>query len=100
MLNRMLSSLLTRIVVAIVLGALCGLFFPEPIARVFVTFNGVFSGFLGFLIPVLILALVAPAIADLGRGAGKWLAITAAVAYGSTITAGLLAFGTSLALPI
>ncbi len=63
----MLSSLLTRIVVAIVLGALCGLFFPEPIARVFVTFNGVFSGFLGFLIPVLILALVAPAIADLGR---------------------------------
>ena len=64
MLSRMLSSLLTRIVVAIVLGALCGLFFPEPIARVFVTFNGVFSGFLGFLIPVLILALVAPAIAE------------------------------------
>ncbi|MFF0973647.1 UNVERIFIED_CONTAM: dicarboxylate/amino acid:cation symporter, partial [Kocuria sp. CPCC 205295] len=65
---------------------------------IFVTFNGLFSAFLGFLIPVLILALVAPAIADLGRGAGKWLAITAAVAYGSTITAGLLAFGTSLAL--
>lgn len=98
MLNRMLSSLLTRIVVAIVLGALCGLFFPEPIARVFVTFNGLFSGFLGFLIPVLILALVAPAIADLGRGAGKWLLITAAVAYGSTICAGLMAFGTSMAL--
>ncbi|MFB6575654.1 dicarboxylate/amino acid:cation symporter [Kocuria palustris] len=98
MLNRVLSSLLARIVVAIVLGALCGLFFPEPIARIFVTFNGLFSAFLGFLIPVLILALVAPAIADLGRGAGKWLAITAAVAYGSTITAGLLAFGTSLAL--
>ena len=98
MLNRVLSSLLARIVVAIVLGALCGLFFPEPIARIFVTFNGLFSAFLGFLIPVLILALVAPAIADLGRGAGKWLAITAAVAYGSTITAGLLAFVTSLTL--
>ena len=98
MLNRLLSSLLTRIVVAIVLGALCGLFVPEPLARVFVTFNGLFSGFLGFLIPVLILALVAPAIADLGRGAGKWLLITAAVAYGSTIIAGLTAFGTSLAL--
>lgn len=98
MLQRVLSSLLARIVLAIVLGVLCGLFFPEPLARVFVTFNGLFSNFLGFLIPVLILALVAPAIADLGRGAGKWLLITAAIAYVSTIAAGLVAFGTAMAL--
>lgn len=98
MLQRVLSSLLARIVLAIVLGVLCGLFFPEPLARVFVTFNGLFSNFLGFLIPVLILALVAPAIADLGRGAGKWLLITAAIAYVSTVTAGLVAFGTAMAL--
>ena len=44
MLHRMLSSLLTRIVVAIVLGALCGLFFPEPIARIFVTFKQPLEG--------------------------------------------------------
>lgn len=98
MIRRALSSLLTRILLAIVLGALCGLFFPEPLARVFTTFNGLFSNFLGFLVPVLILALVAPAIADLGRGAGKWLLITAVVAYASTILAGLLAFGTAMSL--
>ncbi|MDR7374045.1 Na+/H+-dicarboxylate symporter [Kocuria rhizophila] len=65
---------------------------PEWLARVFMTFNGIFSQFLGFLIPLIIVGLVTPAIAELGRGAGKWLAVTAAVAYGSTVFAGLLAF--------
>lgn len=86
------KNLLLRVLVAIVLGIVCGMFFPEGVARVFLTFNGIFSQFLGFLIPVLIVALVTPAIADLGRGAGKWLAVTAGIAYGSTVFAGLLAF--------
>lgn len=98
MLKRIFAPLLPRVILAIVLGVLCGLFFPEGLARVFTTFNGLFSNFLGFIIPVLILALVAPAIADLGRGAGRWLLITAGMAYGSTVIAGFLAFGTATAL--
>lgn len=86
------KNLLLRVLVAIVLGIVVGLFLPEWLARVFMTFNGIFSQFLGFLIPLIIVGLVTPAIADLGRGAGKWLAVTAAIAYGSTIFAGLLAF--------
>lgn len=86
------KNLLLRVLVAIVLGIVVGLFLPEWLARVFMTFNGIFSQFLGFLIPLIIVGLVTPAIADLGRGAGKWLAVTATIAYGSTIFAGLLAF--------
>ncbi|RLZ03227.1 sodium:proton antiporter [Kocuria tytonicola] len=86
------KNLLLRVLVAIVLGIGFGLFFPEWLARVFMTFNGIFSQFLGFLIPLIIVGLVTPAIADLGKGAGKWLAATAAMAYGSTVFAGLLAF--------
>ena len=69
-------GLLPRILLAIVLGILLGLVMPEAIARVFTTFNGVFSGFLGFLIPLIIVGLVTPAIAELGHGAGKMLAAT------------------------
>ncbi|ROZ64083.1 dicarboxylate/amino acid:cation symporter [Kocuria soli] len=98
MLKRIFAPLLPRVIAAIILGVLCGLFFPEWLARVFTTFNGLFSNFLGFIIPVLILALVAPAIADLGRGAGRWLLITAVIAYVSTIVAGFTAFGTAMAL--
>ncbi|MET3944724.1 dicarboxylate/amino acid:cation symporter [Corynebacterium mucifaciens] len=96
--NKLLRSLLFWVVVAIILGYICSLFFPDWLARVFVTFNGLFSNFLGFFVPVLIFALIAPAIAGLGRGAGKWLGITAGVAYGSTIISGLIAWGTASAL--
>lgn len=93
-------GLLPRIVAAIVLGVICGLFFPEWLTRVFVTFNGIFGNFLAFVIPLIIVGLITPAIAELGRGAGTWLAATAAIAYGSTVFAGLLGFGvSSLVLP-
>lgn len=80
---------------------MCSLFFPVGLARVFTTFNGLFSNFLGFFVPVLIFALIAPAIAGLGKGAGKWLGITAGIAYASTVVSGLIAWGTaSLLYPV
>jgi len=91
-------GLLPRILVAIVLAIVLGLVMPESIARVFTTFNGLFSGFLGFLIPLIIVGLVTPAIAELGRGAGKMLAATAGIAYLSTILCGLFALVLSLVL--
>lgn len=99
--SSILHSLLFRIVVAIVLGIVCSLFFPVGLARVLTTFNGLFSNFLGFFVPVLIFALIAPAIAGLGKGAGKWLGITAGIAYASTVVSGLIAWGTaSLLYPV
>ncbi|WP_288832428.1 dicarboxylate/amino acid:cation symporter [uncultured Corynebacterium sp.] len=96
--SKVLNSLLFWIVVAILLGIVCSLFFPVWLARVFVTFNGLFSNFLGFFVPVLIFSLITPAIAGLGRGAGKWLGITAGIAYGSTVLSGLIAWALSSAL--
>ena len=91
-------GLLPRILVAIVLATGLGLVMPESIARVFTTFNGVFSGFLGFLIPLIIVGLVTPAIAELGRGAGRMLAATTGIAYLSTVLCGLFALTLSLLL--
>ncbi|AWB82858.1 sodium:proton antiporter [Corynebacterium yudongzhengii] len=93
-----LGSLLVRIIIAIILGIICSLFFPEWLARVFITFNGLFGNFLNFFVPVLIFSLITPAIAGLGRGAGKWLAITTAIAYGATIVAGFIAYAVSQGL--
>ena len=88
-------GLLPRIVIAIILGVVCGMFFPEWAVRGFVTFNSIFSNFLSFLIPLIILGLVTPAIADIGRGAGKLLLITALIAYGDTVFSGYLSYGVS-----
>lgn len=91
-------GLLPRILIAIVLGVLFGLFLPMPAVRVFATFNSIFSNLLQFLIPLIIIGLVTPAISDIGKGAGKLLAITALVAYCDTVFSGLLSYGTSVAV--
>lgn len=91
--KRIKMSLLLKIVIAILLGIGCSYFFPEALARVFVTFNSLFGNFLNFIIPLLILGLVAPGIAELGKGAGKMLGVTTLLAYGSTVLAGYFSYG-------
>ncbi len=85
-------GLLPKLIIAIALGVIVGLVAPEKLIAIFATFNGIFNQFLGFVIPLIIIGFVVPGIADLGDGAGKTLAITALVAYLSTIIAGSLAF--------
>lgn len=87
-------SLLLKVFIAIVLGVAIGLVIPAGLARVFITFNVLFSSFLNFIIPLLVVGLVAPGIADLGRGAGKLLLITALLSYGFTLFSGFLTYFT------
>lgn len=91
-------GLLSKIIIAIAAGIVSGFFVPEWVVRLFITFNGVFSQFLGFIIPLIIFGLVTPAISDIGNKAGKMLLITVAIAYGSTVFAGLLSYLTGAAL--
>lgn len=84
--------LLGRIAIAIVLGIIVGQFSPMWFAQVFVTFNDLFGNFLSFIIPLIILGLVAPAIGELGKGAGRLLLFTALIAYASTLFSGFFTF--------
>ena len=87
-------GLLPRVIIAILLGIALGYFLPAPAVRVFLTFNSIFSQFLGFMIPLIIIGLVTPAIAGIGKGAGKMLLATVVIAYVDTIVAGSLSYGT------
>lgn len=88
-------GLLPKLIIAIAAGILIGAFGPKWIVQILATFNGIFGNFLGFAIPLIIIGFVAPGIGELGTGAGKLLAITAGIAYASTIIAGSVAFLTS-----
>ena len=91
-------GLLGKIIIAIAIGIGAGLIAPDWFVRIFLTFNGIFSQFLGFAIPLIILGLVAPAISDIGKTAGKMLLLTVAIAYGSTVFAGLVSYLTGASL--
>ena len=90
--KRLRLGLLPRIIIAMGLGVLAGLVFPVWAARIFETFNGIFAAFLSFIIPLLILGYVAPAIADIGHGAGRMLVFTVLLAYVATFLAGVFGF--------
>ncbi len=89
-------GLLPRLIIAIALGIIVGMIAKKTnlpiIVQIGATFNGIFGNFLNFCIPLIIIGFVAPGIADLGQGAGKTLALTAGIAYLSTLIAGTFAF--------
>ena len=85
-------GLVPRLIIAIILGILVGQYFPLWFCRGVVTLSGIFSSFLKFVIPLMILAYVTMGIADLSQGAGKLLLITVCIAYGSTLVAGTASY--------
>lgn len=90
-------GLLSRVVLAIVLGIVLGSFVPAPFVRGVNTVTALIGQFIKFLVPLIIVGLVAPAIAETGRDAGKLLLATVAIAYGSTLFAGFLGYFVSAA---
>lgn len=96
--KKIFNSLLPRIIVAIILGLSLGFILPQFIVKTFTTVNGIFSNFLGFCIPLIIVGLVVSGIGELGKGAGKLLLLTVVLAYGSTLFSGIFTYITSSAV--
>ena len=88
-------GLLPKLIIAIIIGIVIGSFGTQWMVRLLATFNGLFGNFLNFVIPLIIIGFIAPGIGDLGADAGRLLAVTAGIAYGSTIFSGSLAYFTS-----
>lgn len=81
-------GLVPQLILAIAVGILIGQYMPLWFCRLVVTMSSIFSSYLKFVIPLMILAYVSMGIADLSQEAGKLLLITVALAYGSTLIAG------------
>ncbi|WP_303968207.1 dicarboxylate/amino acid:cation symporter [Rothia mucilaginosa] len=104
--------LLAWIIIAIASGVLIGMLTPgmisgindatgaaiptDFIVQLFVSFSTVFSAFLSFAIPLIIIGFIVPGIGSLAQGAGKMLGITVGLAYLSSILAGFLALTCAL----
>ncbi|MCC5925084.1 MAG: dicarboxylate/amino acid:cation symporter [Bacteroidetes bacterium] len=85
-------GLVPRLILGITAGILTGLYLPEWTGRALFTFTHIFGEFLSYIVPLIIIGFIAAGIAELGEKAGKLLAGTAALAYGSTLIAGVATF--------
>ena len=91
-------GLFAKVLIAIVLGSLLGMVAPDVMVRILKTFNVLFAQLLKFIVPLLVIGMVTPSIANLGRGAGKMLVTVICLSYLFTIGAGFFAFGCSSSL--
>ena len=85
-------GLIPKLLIAIGLGTLAGLYMPQWFVKTAVTFSSMFGAFLNFVIPLMIIAFVTKGIADLGEGAGQLLLVTVVIAYASTLIGGSLSY--------
>ncbi len=92
------SGLFLKIVIAIAVGVGLGFVAMHTGAvghvgvRILKTFNVLFAQVLKFIVPLLILGLVTPAIANAGKGAGKMLLFVMLFSYFSTCAAALFSY--------
>ena len=84
--------LVIKVLVAIGVGVGLGQFMPGWGVRAANTFTALFDQLLKFFIPLIIVGLVTPAIADVGKNAGKMLLLTVGLAYAFTVASGLFAY--------
>lgn len=89
-------ALIWKVLLACALGYVLGHVFPTPAIRVFATFNHLFSQYIGFMVPLIVVGLVTPAICKMGTGAGKMLIFTILLAYFSSVLSGLFSYGVSI----
>ena len=95
-------GLLIRLIIGIIAGILigmCGQWFGiadtaffVTIIRLLATFTSLFSTFLSFMIPLIILSFITVSMAELGKKANRLFGLTLLLAYGTTVISGLLTF--------
>ena len=93
------SGILVWVIAAIILATVLGSvriggdhLVPVEIGRIFATFSAIFSQFLSFSIPLIIIGLVTPPIADLCCFLMMWLPPTSTLFSSSTLFSGFLTY--------
>lgn len=96
-LKKLIRNTFLWILVAMVLGFVAGTFANYHVAVGLVTVRTVFSTIVNFMIPIIVLGMVAPALARLLSGGTKLILISVLVIYGVHIVAAVFGVGTGYA---
>ena len=80
-------SLILKLLAGLVLGALLGFVANEAVMDVVVSLRHIFGQIIFFLVPLVIVGFITPAIVRLGQNASKMLLTAVAIAYLSSVGA-------------
>ncbi|NLY20653.1 MAG: dicarboxylate/amino acid:cation symporter [Tissierellia bacterium] len=83
------SSLLFKLVIAIILGIGIGLIANESVIMVIDVVKNTLGGLISYVVPLIILGFIAPAIVSLKESAGRILSTTLIICYASSVGAAI-----------
>lgn len=84
------DTLLFKLVVGIVVGIVIGAIANVPVISVIHAVKGIIGSLIGYIVPLIILGFITPAIVSLKESAGKILSVTLLICYFSSVGAATL----------
>ncbi|MFP5528545.1 dicarboxylate/amino acid:cation symporter [Peptococcus simiae] len=86
------NSLLFKLIVGIAIGIALGSVANETVIVVIATFKTIIGDLIGYIVPLIILGFITPAIVSLKQSAGRILTVTLVICYTSSVGAALMSF--------
>ena len=96
--KKFLNSLPAKLLLGILVGTVLGRFLGEGPMQVVVAAKNVVNQVIMFIVPLIVIAFIAPSITKLGSNASRMLGIAVVLAYGSTVLACFMSMGVGYAL--
>ncbi|WBW49971.1 dicarboxylate/amino acid:cation symporter [Peptoniphilus equinus] len=86
------NSLVFRLILGILVGIVVGLIVPERAIVFIMNIKTILGDFIGYIVPLIILGFITPAIISLKNNAGKILSVTLAICYISSVGAATMSY--------
>ena len=90
--NSFFNSLVFKLILGIIIGIFVGRISSESAIIVINTIKRVMGDLIGYVVPLIILGFITPAIVSLKESAGKVLSVTLAICYISSVGAATMSF--------
>ena len=90
--NNFFNSLVFKLILGIIIGILVGSFSNESAIVAIDSIKRIIGDLIGYIVPLIILGFITPAIVSLKESAGKILSVTLIICYASTVGAATMSF--------
>lgn len=85
--NKITDSLIFKLVLGLVLGIIVGMFSSETVISIINSIKTVLGSLINYVVPLIVLGFITPAIVSLKESAGKILGVTLLICYISSVGA-------------
>ena len=96
--KKFFGSLPVRLVIAVAVGIIAGLYVNETVMQIVLTVKSLLGSLISFCVPLIIIGFIAPSITRMKNNASSMLGLALLLAYSSSVLAALMSMGSGYAI--